>query len=254
MVKKFDLGLAFEAKQKLMLAGLGLMPSFTQHPTAKGDATEDRWIEVLREFLPLRYGVGQVFAIDSLNNQSEQIDIAIFDQHYSPLFFEQGGLRFVPVESIYAVFEVKPTLDKSYIEYARNKVASVRKLHRTSTEIYHAGGVYAPQDPSTKRILGGILATSSTWAGLGSNAARNAILGGSDIDQLEFVIAVRDGAVERVADNLEHAPEGQQLIWFAMRLFRRLAANGTVLALDLAKYGRYIELLPGVDDGADNDS
>lgn len=241
MAAPFDLTQAFTAKQDHMLTGLGLMPNFTDHPTAKGDATEDHWIEILSEFLPRRYGVGKVFAIDSKGTQSDQIDVAIYDQQYSPLFFEQNGLHFVPVESIYAVFEAKPHLDKSYVEYARNKIASVRALHRTSVEIHHAGGVYKAQDPEAKPILGGILATRSDWTGLHGVAAKAALLDGSEMDRLDFAIAVRDGAIERVDDRLVHAPDGQQLIWFAMRLFKRLSAIGTVLALDLDSYGRPIE-------------
>lgn len=240
MAEPFDLSLAFTAKQDHMLTGLGLMPNFTNHPTAKGDATEDRWVQTLAEFLPRRYGVGKVFAIDSRGGQSDQIDVAIFDQQYSPLFFEQSGLHFVPVESIYAVFEAKPELSKAYVDYARNKIASVRRLHRTSVQIRHAGGVFEAQDPATKPIIGGILATQSAWSDLGGDAAKSALLAGSDIDRLDFAIAVRDAAVERVGEELVYSPDRRQLIWFAMRLFKRLSTIGTVLALDLDEYGRPI--------------
>ncbi len=242
MPEPFDLGKAFGAKQDHMLTGLGLMPNFTNHPTSKGDATEDQWISTLGEFLPRRYGVGRVFAIDAHGGQSQQIDLAIFDQQYSPLFFEQGGLHFVPVESIYAVFEVKPTLNKVLVEYAREKVASVRSLHRTSVPIRHAGGTFPAQDPASKPILGGILATETEWTDLSSAAARDAILAGGLDDSLDFAVAVRSGAAERAGSELVYAPGGQQLIWFAIRLFRRLASIGTVLALDLDEYARPIQV------------
>lgn len=244
MAMPFDLGQAFTAKQNHMLTGLGLMPNFTNHPTTKGDATEDHWISMLSEFLPRRYGVGKVFAIDSKGNQSQQIDVAVYDQQYSPLFFEQNGLRFVPVESIYAVFEAKPELDKSYVEYAREKVASVRALHRTSVSIRHAGGTYPPQDPANKPILGGILATRSAWTDMRGEAACTALLQGDERDRLDFAIAVQHGAVERVGNELFYAVPDQQLIWFAMQLFKRLSTLGTVLALDLSSYGRHIEGIP----------
>lgn len=242
MPEPFDLGKAFSAKQDHMLTGLGLMPNFTNHPTSKGDATEDQWISTLGEFLPRRYGLGRVFAIDAHGGQSQQIDLAIFDQQYSPLFFEQGGLHFVPVESIYAVFEVKPTLSKVLVEYAREKVASVRSLHRTSVPIRHAGGTFPAQDPASKPILGGILATEMEWTAMSSTAAQDAILAGGPDDSLNFAVAVRNGAAERAGDELVYAPAGQQLIWFAIRLFRRLASIGTVLALDLDEYARPIQV------------
>ena len=57
MSEPFDLAKAYTAKQDHMLTGLGLMPQFTDHPGTKGDATEEQWVSVLREFLPQRYGV-----------------------------------------------------------------------------------------------------------------------------------------------------------------------------------------------------
>lgn len=241
MSTSFNLRTAFAAKQDHMLSGLGLMPNFTEHPTTKGDATEQRWKRMLSDFLPRRYGVGSVFAIDSYGKQSQQIDVAIYDRHYSPLFFEQDDLTFVPVESIYAIFEAKQELSKDYVDYAREKVASVRSLRRTSIGIRHAGGTYPPQKPDNKPILGGILATQASWTDIRGRAARQALLTGGPTDRLDFAIAVRDGAAERVEDELVFAPSNQQLIWFAMQLYKRLSALGTALALDLDAYGHYIE-------------
>lgn len=241
MKTTFDLKEAFSAKQRHMLSSLGLMPNFTDHPTAKGNATEQHWIRMLSDFLPRRYGVGSVFAIDSNGKQSHQIDVAIYDRQYTPLFFEQGDLTFVPVESIYAIFEAKPELSKEYADYAREKIASVRSLRRTSVGIRHAGGTYPPQEPANKPILGGLLATEASWTDVQGKAARKALLAGGQFDQLDFAIAVRDGAVERLKDELIFAPPDQQLIWFAMRLYKRLSMLGTALALDLEAYGHYIE-------------
>lgn len=221
------------------------MPDFTSHPGTKGTATESEWISMLREFLPRRYGVGGIFAVDSLGNQSEQIDVAIFDQQYSPLFFEQGNLSFVPIESIYAVFEVKPTLNKSNVDYARGKISSVRSLHRTSVEIRHAGGTYSPQDPASKPILGGILSTGSQWASMQDEAARAALLQGTTRDQIDFAIAARDGTAELQGGELSYAPHGHQLIWFAMRLYSRLSEIGSALALDLEAYVQPIQARKG---------
>jgi len=227
----FDLAAGFLAKQEHMLTGLGLTPAFTVHPTTKGDASEKRWTEVLAEFLPNRYGVGPIFAIDSTGQQSDQIDLAILDRQYSPLFFETGGVHFVPAESVYAVFEVRPKLNKANLDYAAAKVASVRDLVRTSVPIIHAGGEYPAQDPAQKPILGGILAMGSEWSDLQGEAAIDAIAASG----LDLGIAVRTGAFV-LRDSLAFAPAGQQLIWFAMRLFQRLSRVGTVLALDLDAY------------------
>lgn len=234
MSEPFDLAKAYTAKQDHMLTGLGLMPQFTDHPGTKGDATEEQWVSVLREFLPQRYGVGPIFAIDSLGQQSGQIDIAIFDRQYSPLFFEQGDVRFVPVESVYAVCEVKPRMNKENLDYARDKVASVRRLHRTSAEIWHAGGTYPPQDPEAKPILGVFLSTDLDWGDIRGAAAVGSITEPQPTG-LDLGIAVRGGAFDQT-DGVAYSPGGQELIWFATRLYRALSRLGTALAIDLDAY------------------
>jgi len=242
LTEPFDLARAYTAKQNHMLSGLGLMPQFTDHPGTKGDATEEQWTKVLREFLPNRYGVGPIFAIDSTGRQSDQIDIAIFDQQYSPLFFEQDDVRFVPVESLYAVCEVKPRMNKENLDYAREKVASVRRLERTSAEIRHAGGVFPAQDPETKPILGVFLSTDLDWNNIHGDAAEAGITA-TDPTGLDLGIAVRDCAFD-LTDGFNLAPKGQELIWFATRLFRSLSRLGTALALDLDRYYAPLESPP----------
>lgn len=234
MAESFDLSRAYSLKQEHMLTGLRLTPAFTDHPGTKGDASESRWIDVLREFLPSRYGVGPIFAIDSTGGQSDQIDIAIFDQQYSPLFFEQNGVNFVPAESVYAVCEVKPNMNKSHLDYARGKIASVRKLNRTSAAIRHAGGTYEPQDPTGKPILGVFLSTEIEWVDIRGSAAVAAITD-TDPTAIDIGIAVKGGAFDQMG-GLTFAPAGQELIWFATRLFRALSGLGTALAIELDAY------------------
>ena len=44
------------------------------HPVAKGDATEDEWLCLLKNHLPNRYQADKAFVIDSQGKLSEQID------------------------------------------------------------------------------------------------------------------------------------------------------------------------------------
>src|SRR6202034_249860 len=110
-------------------------------------ASERPWLDLLSRYLPKRYRATSAFVIDSLGRRSRQIDIAIFDNLYSPLLFPHKSGLHTPAESIYAVFEVKPTFSKQWIRDAAEKAASVRSLHRTSLR--------------PMPILAGILATTS---------------------------------------------------------------------------------------------
>ena len=160
--KMIDLRELFNGLQTQMLASLNVERVFIEHPGSKGDATEQRWIDFLRTYLPDRYKVDKAIVIDSTGNVSEQMDIVIYDAIYTPFIFNQDGFMYIPAESVYAVFEVKQDV-KGYIDYAAQKVESVRRLKRTSVEMVNSGRRTSAR-PLTK-ILGGILTTTSSYSG-----------------------------------------------------------------------------------------
>ena len=127
------------------------------HPVATGDSTELDWVNALKDHLPHRYQVSNGFVIDSKGKKSEQIDVVIYDRQYTPLLYNKNEQRFIPAESVYAVFEVRQTLNRKNVLYAGKKASSVRRLYRTSAEIYHAGGKLEPKQPFP--IVGGL----ETW-------------------------------------------------------------------------------------------
>lgn len=160
--KMIDLKELFNGLQTQMLASLNVDRVFIEHPGSKGDATEQRWIDFLRTYLPDRYKVDKAIVIDSTGNVSEQMDIVIYDAIYTPFIFNQDGFMYIPAESVYAVFEVKQDV-KGYIDYAAQKVESVRRLKRTSVEMVNSGRRTSAR-PLTK-IIGGILTTTSSYSG-----------------------------------------------------------------------------------------
>ena len=127
-----------------------------RHQGDKGEVNEQFFIDFLRRYLPNRYTVDKAMVIDSKGNTSDSIDVVVFDRQYTPTLLDSERHRYVPAESVYAVFECKPTINKEHLVYAGDKAASVRKLHRTSIPIAHAGGFY----PAKKNhdIIAGILA------------------------------------------------------------------------------------------------
>lgn len=171
MNKKIDLKLLFSGLQNQMNSQLNTNRDYIEHPGSKGDALENAWIEWFRKYLPNRYSVDKAIVIDHEGNTSHQIDIVIYDNWYTPFIFSQNGFHYIPAEGVYAVFEVKPDLkgsvknneigkSQNYIEYAGDKIESVRKLKRTSTGIINAGKPNNPR-PLTK-IVGGILTSTNS--------------------------------------------------------------------------------------------
>src|SRR6516225_2128180 len=115
------------------------------HPESKGDTSEAVWLELFAKYLPKRYSALKAFVVDSKNTFSEQIDAVIFDRQYSPFIFNYEGQAIVPAESVYGVFEAKQSVNARMVAYAQEKVASVRRLRRTSLPIPYAGGTYPPK-------------------------------------------------------------------------------------------------------------
>jgi hypothetical protein len=66
-----------EVEQKLNFA----RQSFGHQPT-KGTASENVWLELLKEYLPQRYQAENAHVVDSEGTFSDQIDIVIFDHKH----------------------------------------------------------------------------------------------------------------------------------------------------------------------------
>lgn len=227
-----------------MKASFLAIRNVTTHPTTIGDHGEADWVGLIRDFLPTRYAVGPVFAVDHKGNMSEQIDAAVYDTHFSPQWFgTAAGIRFVPVESVYAVFEVKPEFSGPNLTAARKKVASVRRLARTSEAVVHKGGVFTREEIQLKPIIGGILTSRPKLADpvkklVQTQPAQDAddfLNIGICLDEFAFdyTPTLVDDGVETVLATCEG---GNQLIHFAIRLFRQLQAIGSVPAVDMTMY------------------
>lgn len=158
---RIDLTNAFLGLQEAMKAKLSSAADLIPQPTSKGDAAELNWLGTLKDFLPKRYQADRAFIVDCFGGCSDHIDIVIYDRHYSPFLLCINKQKFIPSESVYAVLEVKQTVNKTNIVYAGKKAASVRSLNRTSVPIPHAAGTADPKKPA--HILAGILALKSDW-------------------------------------------------------------------------------------------
>lgn len=209
------------------------------HPGARGEASEDDWLRVLNDHLPRRYQADRAFVIDSRGECSDQIDIVIYDRQYSPFLYNESNQRYVPAESVYGVLEVKQDLSRDHLLYAGEKAASVRRLHRTSAAIPHAGGSYEPRPLPC--IVAGIVTYQSSWSPPFGEPFRDA-LGELQLEaQLDVGCALVHGAFE------VHYNDGQgvditvaegprSLVEFLMRLLKQLQALATAPAIDYEAY------------------
>jgi hypothetical protein len=226
---------AFTLEQRLLQVKLELSSQSVPHPGTLGEVNESYLIDVLRKYLPNRYAVDTGIVIDSTGATSDQIDVIIYDNQYTPTLLDQQSHRFVPAEAIYGVFEVKPTINKAYLEYAGGKAESVRRLARTSVPIIHAGGEYPAKPPFP--IIAGIIASSIDWAtGFSAESFKENYNSLTELQKLDCGLAVSGSVFDVYSGSIEIGPSEQSLAYFLFRLLQKLQSLGTVPAIDWNAY------------------
>jgi hypothetical protein len=236
----FYLAEVFYYVQKEMQAQLALGSQF-EHPTASGAAAEQVWLNALTRYLPKRYTAAPAFVIDSHGRRSRQIDIAIFDNLYSPLLFPHASGLHVPAESVHAVFEVKQSVSRQSIADAQKKASSVHALRRYPVRVLSG---HTLKTVRAEPILTGLLATTSIWTPGTFKKNLRAIP-----HHLDIGCALEHGSFERNKNLTISTPE-ESLIYFILRLLERLRAQGTAPAPDLMKYARNLASLKPIRPSA----
>jgi len=270
-MNKVDIKLLFQGMQSQMIATLNTNREFITHPGSKGDALENAWIEWLRKYLPNRYSVDKAIVIDYEGNISHQMDIVIYDNWFTPFIFSQNGFHYIPAEGVYAVFEVKPDINgsvdsQSYIQYAGEKIESVRKLKRTSTNIVNAGQFVPPR--ALTKIVGGLLSSTNSFTHKDNNTIEKHLTGqtgfkGIDIgciadygsfhvdyngkedislkEPKDFDKRYTEYYQKRTFNKVVFSESSNSLVSFFLQLTRFLQqAIGTVPAIDLNAYSAAI--------------
>src|SRR5258706_11874105 len=230
-----DLRDIFLGLQGKMIGTLHAHRLATKNKVAKGAANELQWRELLAKYLPVRYSVTEGFVLDCTGKISDQLDIIIYDRQYSPLLFDEDGTRYVPAESVYAVFEVKAHIDAGNLAYAGKKAASVRRLRRTSAPIPPAGGRFRPKKPPVI-VAGGLYLV--TLASSPHDRAFQAVFPKMKPEaRLDLGCVLRDRAfaVEYPRNGpaaVEFSAKETALVFFFVKLLGRLQAMGTDAAVD----------------------
>ena len=239
----------FSSLQDEMLVKLKQAQVMT-HPGDKGNSTELDWLNWFEQYLPKRYSVTKGKVVDSCGNESDQIDIIIYDRQYSPLVFSYNGVNYITAESVYAVFEVKQELNKEYIEYAGKKAESVRKLVRTSAPIVYSTGL-KPSKPLHK-IFAGLLTTKTNWVEIDKNLIKN-LTNLSDAQELDVICSLDkiscsvqykrnevklfgETRGEFVNVEIDRNKERDILMHLFLTILTKLQIIGTVPAIEFNKY------------------
>jgi len=230
MNKKINIQKLFSALDDEMRLKLSSKIDEIYHPTAKGDEAELNWIGLLRTYLPERYKVDSGFVVDHEGNISEQVDIIIYDRHFTPFIFKGENVVYIPAEGVYAVFEVKPHFNQHNYDYAVKKLKSVRELKRTSVKFAH---ILGKDKKELFNIVGGILTKENK-----SQSCFDGIEAGSD---LIFVLCLDYGIKVIGEETIEKQYKKIILAFFLLKLIEKLRALGSVPALEVDKYLEFIK-------------
>lgn len=78
------------------------------HHLTAGHNREKIWMDLFRQIIPMKFAIKQgVFLIDSKGNVSKEVDVAVFDEQFTPYIFNYGNIHFIPIEAVAVVIQCK---------------------------------------------------------------------------------------------------------------------------------------------------
>lgn len=236
--EKIDMKKLFLGLQKTMKEDLESLRANTPHEPTKGDGSENVWVDFFEKYLPKRYSVTKAIIIDFEGNRSDAIDIVIYDTQYTPFILNKKGVIYIPIESVYAVFEAKQEISKANIDYAGKKVESVRVLNRTTAPVVDRGVL--KKAPDLFKILGGFLCLDNSWVDSidSSKPFQECMnnLTNSEIINIGCVLNDKSFVNDEANSLLKFSTSDETLIYFFLKLVSELQKLGTVRPIDLNKY------------------
>lgn len=130
-----------------------------KHGTTIGSFREEVWKEMFENIVPKKFVVEQsVFIIDSNGQVSNEVDLAIFDETYTPYIFRKGRLKFIPIEAVAVAVEcksssAKPEDLKGWVESVRKLKTSRKSIARMHTHIATELSTNSSTQTATRPIL-----------------------------------------------------------------------------------------------------
>lgn len=109
----------------------------TSHGPTIGGFREDVWKEMFEQIIPKKFVIEQsVFIIDSEGRVSNEVDLAIFDETYTPYIFRYGRLKFIPIEAVAVVIECKSqSLKADILKNWAESIAALKTSKKSYTRI-----------------------------------------------------------------------------------------------------------------------
>lgn len=100
------------------------------HYLTVGTYRERVWKSLFEMIIPKKYCIEQsVFIIDSYGNISREVDLAVYDEMYTPYIFNYGEIKFIPIEAVTVVVQCKSGInDTATAENVKEWVGCIEAL------------------------------------------------------------------------------------------------------------------------------
>ncbi|WP_051630042.1 DUF6602 domain-containing protein [Lacrimispora aerotolerans] len=107
------------------------------HHLTTGTFREEVWKSMFEMMIPKKYCIDQgVFIIDSNGEISDEVDLAIFDEMYTPYIFKYNKIKFIPIEAVAIVVQCKSTINSDEkIDDLKDWLKSINKLTTSQNSV-----------------------------------------------------------------------------------------------------------------------
>lgn len=126
------------------------------HRGSKGRVRERSLERHLEKILPYRFGLGHGEIRSSNGSISTECDLIIYDKLNCPIIFNDEETQVFPIESVYAIIEVKSWVSTKHLIEFSNKMGEIRDQDRFNRTI-------PPNIIQQLKSMG--IITGNTWKG-----------------------------------------------------------------------------------------
>lgn len=125
------------------------------HGGIVGHYREKIWAQMFQNIIPKKFVIEQsVFIIDSYGKVSKEVDLAIFDEMYTPYVFKYYDLKFIPIEAVAVVVQCKSkNMETQNLKEWKESISNLHTSSRSLVRIQSclaSGGV--PTQTATRPL------------------------------------------------------------------------------------------------------
>lgn len=134
----------YDIEEQLVVEQLNFV---NHHGPTLGTFREEIWQDLFAKIIPKKFSIERsVFLIDSKGRTSSEVDLAIFDEMYTPYIFRKGKIKYIPIEAVAVAIQCKSTDFGGISDWAK----SIKKLKTTGNSIARMATTVCVEPPKTQ--------------------------------------------------------------------------------------------------------